>query len=184
MPWLFPAGGNLHPSQHSHTLGRKIHKGSHLSEKWMPCVYSQTPPPPRLALEMLPSLGYVALGCVVALRLHFMWIYMSRPGMINAHDFVVLLTRFNPQSYHLLSAWTLSMDKACGLSAWTQPFWASVCLCTQWTSECHVLEWSLEFKDVLSVVWLEPCLADRSHLLNVSNCRHSVDASVWKDQVD
>lgn len=112
MPWLFPAGGNLHPSRHSHTLGRKIHKGNHLSEKWMPCVYSQTPPPPRLALEMLPSLGYAALGCVAALRLHFMWIYMSRPGMINSHDFVVLLTRFESP----VLPFTISMDFAYGQS--------------------------------------------------------------------
>lgn len=128
MPWLFLAGENLHPSPHSPTLGRKIHKGSHLSGEWMPCVYSQTPPPPRLALEMLPILGCAALGCVAALRLHFTWISMSRPGMINSHDFVVALTGFES----LVPPLTINVD-----FVYIEPFWASVCLYVEWISECH-----------------------------------------------
>ena len=46
---------------------------------------------PDLPLRCFPVWGVLHLA-VAALRLHFTCIYMSRPGMISSHDFVVTLT--------------------------------------------------------------------------------------------
>lgn len=172
MSWLFLPDENLHPSGQSYILGKKIQKVSHLPGDGCP-MFTLKLPPPRLALEVVSGLESRAVCCCVAvLKLPFTFTDRSRPGTVNSHKFMVILSWFG-------SILVLPLISKMGF-VYYLAFLSLSLLNVKWRSDCQFVrmivraQWNTAVGEVASPLPSKLFTLIKCHLL-----WHSADARVW-----
>lgn len=140
---------------------------------WMPCVYSETAST-QTCVEMVSGLESRAVCCcVAALKLHFTWTDRSRPGMINSHKFIVILTWFE-------SILVLPLTSKMGF-VYYLAFLSLSLLNVKWRSNCQFVrmivraQWYAAVGEVASPLPSKLFTVIKWYLL-----WHSADTSVWR----